>query len=88
MGLFKKVQDVTYTSATNSRAEQRQANARAAMRGRDGRGGLLGRMAGATKGGAVQDVAGQNPGSQAFQQMQRECGVVDPITGAVGNGAC
>lgn len=60
-----------YEQGLGENAEARQAAARAACRGNDSRGGLLGRMAGAVRGGAVQDSAptSGNAGSQAFQAM-------------------
>ena len=65
----------TYTQASNgSGAEARRQTARASMRGNDARGGLLGRLAGVVKGGAVADegAAGGNAGSNAFAAMQLE----------------
>ena len=50
----------------------RQAFARRACRGNDGRGGLLGRMAGATGTGSVigqSPRTGGNPGSTRFRAM-------------------
>ena len=61
------------TQGYEGRIEARRASARAAMRGNDGRGGLLGRLAGATKGGAVRKGSmGGNEGSSRFQAMQAE----------------
>ena len=65
----------TYTEASNgSGAEARRETARNSMRGNDARGGLLGRMAGAAKGGAVcaEGTEGGNAGSNAFAAMQLE----------------
>jgi len=66
MGLLNRMKDVTVSSS----AEARQAFGRGACSGADARGGLLGRLAGARKGGAVdQTQAGANAGSSRFQAM-------------------
>ena len=57
---------------THQSVSERQAAARRACRGQDGRGGLLGRMAGATgTGSAISQSTrtGGNPGSVRFQAM-------------------
>ena len=62
----------TYTQASNgSGPDARRQTARESMRGNDSRGGLLGRLAGVVKGGAVCDAgaAGGNAGSILFQEM-------------------
>ena len=59
-------------NSTNQSISARQAAARRACRGQDGRGGLLGRMAGATGTGSAISQAprtGGNPGSNRFQAM-------------------
>ena len=66
---------VTYTEATNTRAEARQEAAREACKGNDARGGLLGRMAGAVKGGALiyeGGSAGGNAGSRNFMALAQD----------------
>ena len=57
---------------THQSISERQAFARRACRGQDGRGGLLGRMAGTTGTGSAISQSprtGGNPGSNRFRAM-------------------